>query len=219
MKHLFKVERINKSVHWIKEEDILLLFLVSTHKRKWSLISKSFKEKTGYQCYLRYNSINPSIKKGAWEPFEDQKLIEGMRQFGKQWSRIASQFFSNRNAKQIRDRYTNYLDPVINKGKFSPEEDLQILDLYKRFGNKWSLIKQFVPGRSSDSIKNRFNSSIKRNKKLAMEINFLTCILVISYCLTVRKNLVVVKKCLTTTYSEKQQKLIRICNLSMKVYY
>jgi hypothetical protein len=178
MKHLFKVEKNSKSVNWTKEEDILLVFLVSTHKRKWSFISKSFKEKTGYQCYLRYNSINPSIKKGAWETIEDQKLIEGMRLFGKQWSKIASQLFRNRNSKQIRDRYTNYLDPAINKGKFSPEEDLQILDLYKRFGNKWSLIKQFVPGRSSDSIKNRFNSSIKRNKKLTMEINFLNCILV-----------------------------------------
>jgi hypothetical protein len=219
MKHPFKVEKINKSACWTKEEDILLVFLVSMHKRKWSFISKSFKEKTGYQCYKRYNSINPSIKKGAWETFEDQKLIEGMRQFGKQWSRIASKFFSNRNVKQIRDRYTNYLDPNINKGKFSPEEDLQILTLYKKYGNKWSLIKQFVSRRSRDCIKNRFNSSIKRNKKLAMEVNFLTCNLVIIYCLTVRKCLLVVKKCLTMTYSEKQRKLIRICYLSMKVYY
>jgi hypothetical protein len=129
-----------------------------------------------------------------------------MRQFGKQWSKIASQFFHNRNAKQIRDRYTNYLDPAINNSNFSPKEDLQILDLYNRYGNKWSLIKQFVQGRSSDCIKNRFNSSIKRNKKLSMEINFLNCIIVIIYCLTVRKNLVIMKKCLTVTYSKRNNR-------------
>jgi hypothetical protein len=68
--------------------------------------------------------------------------------------------------KQIRDRYTNYLDPAICKSKFSTEEDFQILQLHNKYGNKWILIKQFVPGRSGDCIKNRFNSSIKRNKKL-----------------------------------------------------
>jgi hypothetical protein len=140
MKHPFNIEKIKKSVLWTKEEDRLLISLVSIHRRRWSSISKSFKGKTGQHCNLRYRSINPNGKKGTWEPFEDQKIIKGVKLYGKQWSRIAKALFSNRNGKQVRDRYTNYLDPEINKGKFSTEEDLQILELHNKYGNKWKLI-------------------------------------------------------------------------------
>jgi hypothetical protein len=175
MKHPFNIEKINKSVFWAKEEDKLLISLVSIHGRRWSSISINFNGKTAQHCNLRYCSINPSNKKGAWEPFEDKKIIEGVKNHSNHWSRIAKAFFTNRTGKQVRDRYINYLDPKINKGKFSTEEDLQILELYNKYGSKWCLIKQFLPGRSSDCIKNRFNSSIKRNKKLCMMINSQSC--------------------------------------------
>jgi hypothetical protein len=178
MKYPFRIEKIEKNIHWTNDEDRLLISLVSIHKRKWLLISKSFKDKTGYNCYLRYRSINPDIKKGIWEPFEDENIIEGVKHFGKQWSIIAKTYFSNRYAKQIRDRYMNYLDPTLNKGKFSIEEDYKILSLHNKYGNKWSFIKQFVPGRSSDKIKNRYNASIKRNKKLLMVMGSVNCNLV-----------------------------------------
>jgi hypothetical protein len=71
MKHPFNIQKIKKPVLWTKDEDILLLSLVSIHSRRWSSISKSFKDKTGQHCYIRYRSINPSAKKGIWEPFED----------------------------------------------------------------------------------------------------------------------------------------------------
>jgi myb proto-oncogene protein len=174
MTQVFKIEKVKKSVNWTEEEDKLLISLASTHKKKWSLISKGFKDKTGYHCHQRYQIIDPCIKKGAWEPIEDQKIIEGMRHYSKQWSKIASEYFSDRTGKQVRDRYTNNLDPEINKSKFTIEEDLRILDLYKKYGKRWSLFKQFIPGRSSDSIKNRFNSSIKQNKKLSMVLGYLT---------------------------------------------
>jgi hypothetical protein len=186
MTQVFKIVKVKKSVYWTEKEDTLLISLASTHKKKWSLISKNFKGKTGYHCQQRYQITNPCIKKGAWEPFEDQKIIEGVRHYNKQWRRIASEYFSNRTGKQIRDRSTNYLDPEINKSKFTIEEDLRILDLYKKYGKKWSLLKQFVPGRSSDSIKNRFNSSIKQNKKLSMVSDYLTFDGEISNCVIIK---------------------------------
>jgi myb proto-oncogene protein len=173
MKHPFLIEKTKKRVKWTQEEDSLLISLANVHERKWRIISASLQDKTGYDCYLRYRSINPDLKKGSWEPAEDQKIIEGMKVWGRRWSRIASSFFSNRNAKQIRERYTNYLDTDVKKGKFSINEDVKILQMHNKYGNKWSFIKLFIPGRSSDSIKNRFNSSIKRNKKLFIVINTL----------------------------------------------
>jgi myb proto-oncogene protein len=171
-----------KSIQWTTEEDTLLISLALHLNRRWSKICKNFENKTRNQCYLRYLSINPSIKKGLWEPAEDQKLLEGVSLYGKKWSKIAKACFSNRTSKQIRERYMNYLYPEVKNGKFSLDEEIRILELHNRFGNRWKLISQFVPGRSSDAIKNRFNSSIKRNKRLFRVLISLNC-KIVSICL------------------------------------
>jgi myb proto-oncogene protein len=164
---VFNIEKTKKRVSWTEQEDSVLISLVQSRKRKnWKKISRIIGNKSEYQCSLRYRSINPSLRKGAWEPAEDKKILDAIKVHGKKWNKIAAAAFTDRNAKQIRDRYINYLDPEIVKDKFTPDEDLLILDLHNKHGNKWSFIRQFIPHRSSDMIKNRYNSSISRNKKL-----------------------------------------------------
>jgi len=68
----------------------------------------------------------------------------------------------SRNGKQIRDRFLNYLDPHINKVKFTDSEDKLIIEQYKMHGSKWSVIAKCFPGRTGDMIKNRFYSCLKR---------------------------------------------------------
>lgn len=44
-------------------------------------------------------------------------------------------------APQCRDRYLLYaLDPLLDKSPCRPEEELLIVELHKRFGNKWTAI-------------------------------------------------------------------------------
>ena len=69
---------------------------------------------------------------------------------------------NTRNGKQIRDRFTNVLDPEIKKGKFSDEEDKLLIKLYISYGPKWAIISKSFPNRTADMIKNRFHSSIKK---------------------------------------------------------
>jgi hypothetical protein len=174
MKKIFTIEKTRKRVIWSEQEDKTLISLVeSQQRRSWLRISKLLGSKTAYQCYLRFRSINPKLKKGTWDRSEDKKILAAVELYGFRWNIIAAEAFTNRNAKQIRDRYINYLDPKIKKDKFTVEEDLLILELHGKYGNKWSYMRQFIPHRSSDMIKNRFNSSIRRNMKLFSVLNSL----------------------------------------------
>mmetsp|Transcript_10825 Transcript_10825/g.40438 ORF Transcript_10825/g.40438 Transcript_10825/m.40438 type:complete len:535 (-) Transcript_10825:134-1738(-) len=111
--------------------------------------------------------------KSQWSDDEDTLLISLVNEHGqKQWSTIASHF-SNRKPKQCRERYLNHLDPSIKTEWWSAEEDLFIIEYHERNGNKWSDMAAKLPGRPANSIKNHWNSTLKRTvakvKKQVME--------------------------------------------------
>ena len=64
-------------------------------------------------------------------------------------------------AKQIRERYTNYLDPALTPTRpFTVAEDAVLKELVVTHGTKWSLIRESgrMPGRSENAMKNRYFS-------------------------------------------------------------
>jgi hypothetical protein len=70
-----------------------------------------------------------------------------------------------RRPKQCRERWRNYLDPNIEKGEWSLEEDSTLLEYVLEIGKKWSAISKCMKNRTEHSVKNRFKSLIKRYKK------------------------------------------------------
>jgi hypothetical protein len=171
---LFHIRKMNRNISWTKEEDAILINNTKVNRKNhWKDISTILPGRTPYQCYLRFRSIHPELKKGSWSKDEDARILSGINLYGRHWSTIAKNLFANRNAKQIRDRYINYLDPSVNKGKFSISEDIIIFELFNTYGPKWSLIQRHLKNRSSDAIKNRYNSSIKRNKQMHFLISLL----------------------------------------------
>jgi hypothetical protein len=161
---IFEIKKSQKKTLWTQQEDNLLLSLVSQggNRRSWLTISKKLGTKSAHQCLGRYRTIRPNIKKGAWSTADDTQLLLGYSKYGRKWNLIAN-FLQNRSSKQIRDRYTNYLDPCLKKCPFSLEEDLKLLQLHRKYGNKWAEIKKAFIDRSFDQLKNRFNSAIKKN--------------------------------------------------------
>ena len=71
---------------------------------------------------------------------------------------------ANRNGKQCRERWVNFLNPEIKKDPFSLVEDILILEKRLSIGNKWSEIIKEMPGRTENNVKNRFNMMYKNIK-------------------------------------------------------
>ena len=57
-------------------------------------------------------------------------------------------------------RWHNHLNPSIKKDKWSLEEEKKLLEVHSKYGNKWSLISKYIPGRTDNCIKNYWNSTI-----------------------------------------------------------
>lgn len=85
---------------------------------------------------------------------EDKHLISLVSQYGDDWEKISAKM-PTRNARQVRDRYMNYLAPDINTAPFTPEEDELILKKMKEIGPRWLFMKTFFKGRSEIALKNR----------------------------------------------------------------
>ncbi|KAJ6253779.1 myb protein-related [Anaeramoeba flamelloides] len=150
---------------WTTQEDDILSRAVRKHKHKnWESIANYFEDKDSTQCLHRWSKVlNPKLKKGKWSEEEDQRLVKMVEKYGSSnWSKVASHI-KNRSSKQCRERWKNQLDPTIKKGPWSKEEDQILTDLFQKLGPKWSQMRNHLPGRPDNHIKNRWNSTLKRN--------------------------------------------------------
>lgn len=77
------------------------------------------------------------------------------------WTAIA-EALPGRSSKSCRLRWCNQLNPSVKRGPFTPEEDNTILMQHAIHGNKWAVISRFMPGRTDNQVKNRFNSTLRR---------------------------------------------------------
>lgn len=153
-----------RSLKWSSDEDNKLIELVQQYGNKnWKKISEQMKTRNPVQCLHRWSKIlQPGLVKGPWTVEEDRKLLEWVKTQGAmKWS-MCSELIPGRSGKQCRERWYNNLNPDVIKGNWTAKEDYMIFKLFSLQGSKWSKIAEHFKGRTENSIKNRFYSTLRR---------------------------------------------------------
>lgn len=100
---------------------------------------------------------DPDAHKGSWTEEEDENLRKGIAQFGEgKWTKIAAGV--GRPSGDCKDRWTKQLGggkaELLKKGKWSKEEEEQLVELHRELGNSWTAIsKRMGETRSTTQIR------------------------------------------------------------------
>ncbi|KFZ52354.1 snRNA-activating protein complex subunit 4, partial [Podiceps cristatus] len=160
-----------KRKEWTKDEDQMLLELVQEMRVgshiPYKKIAYYMEGRDSAQLIYRWTkSVDPSLKKGPWTPEEDAMLLAAVKKYGERdWYKIRTEV-PGRSDAQCRDRYLKALHHDVKKGKWSLEEEEQLIELVQKHGlGRWSKIASELPHRTGSQCLSKWKLMIGSKKK------------------------------------------------------
>lgn len=147
---------------WTPDSDERLLKAVATFGHdNWSVVACQVSEDaTPSQCQNRYQrTLDPALKHKAWSDEEDSRLRLAVQAHGTSWVNVASAI-PGRHNDQCRDRWNDILSPAVTKGRWTEEEDQDLLAKIQQLGtSSWKEISNRLgSGRTDSMCRNRYNN-------------------------------------------------------------
>jgi hypothetical protein len=165
VEHLYAVSKEHAEAHGKAMEELQLEDFESISNRVEQSPAQSLNK-------LQEVLATGTLRAGVWSAEEDS-LLRGLIQENKtRWSEISYRLNTEvhkglqvRSGKQCKERWNNHLNPHINRGEWTLEEDIRLLELFQNKGNRWSLIAKELSSRTESSIKNRIKSLVNKAKQ------------------------------------------------------
>ncbi|KFO82537.1 snRNA-activating protein complex subunit 4, partial [Cuculus canorus] len=170
-KYQINLNKDLKRKEWTKDEDQMLLELVQEMRVgshiPYKKIAYYMEGRDSAQLIYRWTkSVDPSLKKGPWTPEEDAMLLAAVKKYGaRDWYKIRTEV-PGRSDAQCRDRYLKALHCDVKKGKWSLEEEEQLIELVQKHGlGHWSKIASELTHRTGSQCLSKWKLMIGSKKK------------------------------------------------------
>ena len=106
-----------------------------------------------------------------WTPEEDKQLRQWVQEHGAKDWRLLAERLPGRDEFRCRERWHNHLNPDINHGPWSEDEDKILMDNHKTLGSKWSKYRTLLPARAGQAIRVRWDILMRRSEYLSFQVS------------------------------------------------
>ncbi|OZJ05045.1 hypothetical protein BZG36_02079 [Bifiguratus adelaidae] len=159
------VQTLNPNIkrgRWQEDELIRLEEAHRNYGEEWRKIAQAVGTRTAKQCLEKWKTgLHPFSKKGFWSSDEDRALLSIMSKIQhKDWhqaSLLMHEQGFRRSSRACMQRFTYWLDPEIDRSRWTPEEDALLLQVGTKFGNRMRpVVNQLTKKRSVKQAWNRY---------------------------------------------------------------
>ena len=102
--------------------------------------------------------------KNTFTEEEDIKLNYFVQLYGSNWQAI-SNAIGSKSARQCAEHCKTHLNPKLASNPWTHEEDMELVKNYAEYGSRWKKIAMLMPGRSVNSVRNRWKLLLKNTEK------------------------------------------------------
>ena len=138
----------------------------------WRIVSNHVPGRDRKTCRKRwYQTVGSSVRNGHWQSDEDTRLLNAVQSCGEGWTRV-SELVQTRSGDQCMKRWRDYVNPRLNHGPWSPEEDEKLKQAVAHLGRSWAQITaEYLPERSALAIRHRFQVLENRSSPVNQRLN------------------------------------------------